>query len=290
MQRLKFVNPRGQEALFDLEAPYIFWRIEGISTPQAQPVFTQAAGQDGYTFHSLVLEPRQVILTGHVHGNSPEGIRLMYEERKRLNAVLNPVYGPGTLYYENDFDMWQIPAFTIESAYLDKLRNVQTLNIMFECPSPYWQSVKQHEILLAYVDGGLRFPVKTPGYFGTLGYRAVIDNDSDGYVPVEMYVDGGSVNPVIINKTTGEFIKIERQFSSGDQIYINTDPEKMEVSRIYIDPATNKPVKENAYGYLSFDSTLLQLIPGENDLTFTSDDENKRVRVRIYFRKRYAGV
>ena len=288
MQQLKFINARSAEFIFDLTAPYIFWKIDGLSVSPVTPIRTQAAGQHGYTLQDVLLENRTVRLTGHIHGKYL-GIPEMYGLRKQLNSVCNPVLGMGRLTYKNDYGEWQIPAFVSALPYADKIQNIQTLSISFECPSPFWLTTAQSFVSLAFIYGGLKFPLKTPGKLGTMGYRASIDNDSDVDTPVELLMDGGSLNPVILNKTTGEFIKLAKQMEPSDQLYINTDPEKLEVSLITTDEH-NQRVKSNAYGYITTDSTLFSLIPGSNELTFTSDDENRAVRIRISFYKRYVGV
>ena len=108
--------------------------------------------------------------------------------------------------------------------------------------------------------------------------------------PLELMMDGGSLNPVVLNKTTGEFIRLAKALQPADRLYINTDPEHLEVSLITMDPLTNREERSNAYGYLSGDSAMLRLAPGLNELVFTSDDENKRVKLTLSFYKRYIGV
>ncbi len=290
MQQLKFINSRGAEVDFDLGAPYIFWKVEGLEFPGVETVASQAAGQNGYTLHEILLEPRTVRIFGHVHGRGNDGVKAMYEARKKLNAVCNPLFGVGKLVYQNDFGTWWIPAFCGSEAYTVKIKEISTIVMNFECPSPFWLSDEATEIALAYVEGGLEFPLKTPGFFGSLGYRAVIDNDGDADIPLEITLGGGSVNPTITNKTTGEYICVERELLKDDKLYINTDPEKLEVSLIRVDPETNQEVKTNAYGHLSVGSSLLRIPAGVNDLIFHTDDENKRVKIRIRYYKRYVGV
>jgi len=294
MQRLTFINSRGQEVIFTNTDPYIFWRISGIELPAVQANFTQATGQHGYSLTGLLLESRIVTLTGHVHGknhkNGTNETALMYAQRRRLNAVCSPALGPGTLIYENSHGKWTAQAFCKDETYTNKLKNIQTLSISFECPLPFWLDSEQSQVMLAYVGGGLQFPLVTPAEFGMLGYRALADNSSDGPVPIEMYVTGGSENPKITNVTTGEFIHIERRVEEWEQIYINTDPEHMEVTLMSKHPVTGEDTRELAYGYLSNTSNLFSLVPGVNELTFDSDDENKTIRIRIYYHKRFAGV
>lgn len=287
MQKLKFINARGYEVAFEQKDPFVFWKIDGISLPSVEPVFSQSAGQSGYTLHSIVFDSRVISLTGHVI-NSPGNVAKMYEERRKLLHIISPSFGLGRLIYENDTGKWQIPAFCREAPYGEKIGAVQTLSISFECPTPFWQDYESSTVSLAYVQGGLQFPIRTPGFFGTLGYRAVVNNTGDVNAPMEIYIDGGSVNPTIKNVSTGEFIKVEQQMTEYDRLYINTDPENLKVEIIRTDGINE--TKENAYGYLSFDSSLFSLQPGNNEIIFTSDDENKRVKVRMYFRLLYSGV
>jgi len=119
-------------------------------------------------------------------------------------------------------------AFCKTAVYADKLRNFQTLNISFECTLPFWSEPAQSQAMLAYIGGGLEFPLVTPTEFDMLGYRSLVDNDSDATVPIEMHVDGGSENPKITNVTIGVLILIERRVETWEQLYINTDPEHME--------------------------------------------------------------
>lgn len=292
MQRLTYTNPKGERAVFDLTAPYIFWKVTGLELPPVEPRMTQATGQHGYTLHSILLDSRVITLTGHIHGkkNNESDTEAMYAARRRLNAVCNPLLGVGELLYENDSGRWKIAAFCRGNPYADKKHYIQTLDVSFECPSPFWLSYEQSAIMLAYVEGGLKFPLRTPNRFGTLGYRVTADIKSDVPVPLEFHIDGGSLNPIITNRTTGEFIKLEKHVESYESLYINTDSEKRAVILNGIDPVSGAATRHNAYGYLSHDSRLFSLAPGVNDLRFESDDENKKVRIRIYYHERYVGV
>ena len=110
MQRLKFINSRGAEIVFDNSAPFIFWQIEGLSVPPVMPIQTQAAGQDGYTLREIRLDSRSVSVSGHIVGTN-NNVRGLYELRRKIISVCSPHYGLGKLVYENDFGAWMIPAF-----------------------------------------------------------------------------------------------------------------------------------------------------------------------------------
>jgi hypothetical protein len=192
--------------------------------------------------------------------------------------------------YENDAGKWKIPAYCQGVQYQDRISSVQTIELTFECPSPFWLSYERQSILLAYVEGGINFPLKTPNNFGLLGYQVLADNQSDALTPLELYIEGGAINPVITNKTTGKFIKVEKYIQTHEMIYINTSEESTSVILHSVDPVTSEPTTENAYGYLSFDSDLFGLVPGVNDIRFESDDDNKSVRIRGYYNYRFGGV
>jgi hypothetical protein len=290
LQRLKFINALGHEVLFDNVPPFIFWKISGLGIPSVDVVFTQSGGQNGYTEHDLLLNERTVSLSCHIHG--PDGARQMYERRRELNRVCNPCLGLGTLIYTNDFGEWQTAAFCTGDPYGDKWQKSkgQTLDIYFECPSPFWLSAAPYQAGLVYISGGIEFPLITPSEGGNLGYLVNIDNDGDADTPLEIYIDGGSVNPIIKNETTGEFLQISQQMQTTDKLYINTDPDHLAVSLITTDAATGTETTTKAYGYLTDDSALFKLVPGMNVLTFHSDDDNKEIQIRIIYYKRYVGV
>jgi hypothetical protein len=236
-----------------------------------------------------LIDGRTVRLTGHVHGNN--GVKHMYEMRRQLNSVCNPMLGLGEMIYTNDNGSYRVMAYVNNNTYARKTKEFQTLDVSFRCPGGFLESAEQGQFFLAYIEGGLEFPLVTPAEFGMFGYRVEINNDGDDIMPVEMTMDGGGLNPVIQNQSTGAVIRIKKQVHYYEQLYINTDPENREVHHISIDTATNEPNRLNAYGYLSDDSELFLLAPGINVITFNSDDEeNKRVRIRGSFRKRYIGV
>lgn len=293
MQEVKFINANGEEIIFTSHQPYVFWKIDGLGVQNVETIYTQSPSQYGYSLNNLLLNERTITITGHIHGQGEDSLLEMYKIRRKLAKLLNPMLSMGKLIYKNDYREYEIGAFLKSHTNLDKYNSVglQTVELVFECPFPFFQDTEQNGVFLNYVEGGLEFPLVTPTEFGLFGYYVEVDNDSDCDLPVEMYVDGGSLNPTIKNETTGEFIKIEKPLASHEKLYINTDPEQIEVSIIRKDVETNKEVRENAYGYLTYDSTLFKLKTGINEFTFKSDDEeNKKVRVKIYYRKCYLGV
>ena len=234
----------------------------------------------------MLFDERVVQVTGHVFGAT--GDEAMYRLRKRVNSVCSPTLGLGTLIYENDAGRYYIGAFCNANPYADKYPLAQTLDIVFECPDPYWLSYDQYSTRLAYLEGTLTWPLITPGNLGMNQYQATIVNDGDAPAPIEMYIDGGAINPTVTNETTGEFITVSHYIDAFSRLYINSDPEELEVSLITTDLETNAEIRTNAYGYIS--GGPFKLAVGENKLTFKSDDDSLTVRIYIFYNKLYAGV
>lgn len=290
MQRLTYINARGQEIEFTNYAPYVFWKIKGLELPPVSVTSTQAVGQHGYTLDDILLESRLIQLTGHIHGRGEGGVELMYELRRKLTEVCNPLLGLGSLIYENNSGAYRIEAFCKSNPPNFKQLNLSTLDIAWECPNPFFKPKKPIVTQLAYIKSGIQFPLKAPNVWGALGYQITINNDGDAPAPLEFMIDGGAINPKIINETTGKFIQIERQLQTYDKMYINTDPENTTVEHITIDYETNEQVRTNAYGYLTPESELFSLALGKNLIRFASDDGNKRVKIGITYSTLYTGV
>jgi len=290
MQQLTFTNALGESVNFANAAPFVLWKVTGLEPPAVTVLKTQAPGQHGYTLEDTLLEARSVRLSGHVDGKFG-GLAELYGLRRRLSEVCNPLLGPGTLKYANDAGAWTIGAFCSAGGYGGRFKSLQSLDVVFECPSPFWLSEPQN-LYLSYIQGGMSFPINTPGLMGLKGYRAVAVNDGDAPAPLELFfdfsLDGGSVNPTVTNVTTGEFIRLARHVDTWNSLYINTGT--LEVSLISVDPVTNEPVSQNAYGYISMDSTLFKLAKGANTLVFSSDDGSEKVKVTLRYANMYAGV
>ena len=288
MQKVWFINALGQEAKFDDIPPYIFWKISGTALPDSDALGFRVPGRHGYTASGVLLNKRNIIVSGHIHGDNNS----FYNTRKSLLSVLSPGLGMGRLFYQNGSQVYFIPAFVKRSSYDDKENTLQTVTFTFECPSPFWRANNKAVIDLFYAGSGLEFPLVLPSMFGMINRSAKIFASGGAPVPVEFFIRGNAVNPVIANVTTNQSIKIKNEFLAEDMLYINTDREELTVQRIIKDPLTNEITKENAFGYLTGDSELFYLKPGENLIKYISDEEDDyyRSEIRLEFYERFAGV
>ena len=291
MQSIKYINPSGRELVIATSPPYIFESITGLGAPDVQLLTTSGVYQDGKSLHGLTMEDREIHVKFHVEGSSRED---MYRERRNAIRLAVPTLHRdgklGRLEYTNDHGTWQIPCAIKKGVDADKrLQNFNHCSITFYCPSPFWRSVQPDSERLTYLDAGLEFPleldVDLKVQFGARGYENSVYNYGDVPAPLKITITGPAAQPEIIKRTTGEFIRINRELSAGDKLVINTDPDNIEATILRAGGAT-----EAAFGYMDLDSTFFLADPGENRLEYQSGDDTTTALVEIEAQSWYGGV
>ena len=153
------------------------------------------------------------------------------------------------------------------------------------CPSPFWLDTFIEGEEFSYLMGGISFRLKIPTTFSYRGKRKTVINSGDVDAPVSIEFYGPGTNPVIYNETTDEFVKVKKELVEGEILKIDTSFGK---KRVEIERTDN--TKENAFGYIDLDSVFWQLIPGENILSYESNNDSEKTRVKITYKNRYVGV
>ncbi|MEV2911104.1 hypothetical protein ABNF65_21460 [Paenibacillus larvae] len=152
-------------------------------------------------------------------------------------------------------------------------------------PSVYWEDTEEKVRTLSYQDGGWRFPFKFPVRFSKRGSERNILNEGDVTAPIRIEFIGRAINPSVSNETTGEMILINRELSEGDKLIINTAKGKKDVKIIRADGTT-----ESTMNYIDLRSTFFGLQPGENTISYKSNDDTQNTRVVLYYTPLYVGV
>jgi len=282
MEQMTFINSRGEGVVLGNDWPYIVTKIEGTGAVPIDIQTQKSPFQDGVSYIDNVLEPRPIsIELMVVAGNQAE----MAERRRALINIFNPKLGPGKLIYELGNSKKEIdaiselaPVFPHAGDFSDVM---QPGLIQLFCPSPFWLDVFETSKEIVTWIGGLKFPLVLPTKFSLAGQRIVnIINDGDIETPVIIEIRGTANNPKIANKTTGEFIKINRTLLIGDVLTITTH-------------FGNKRVEingTNALHYIDLASTFFNLHPGDNVIEFSSESVNDDAGIKISFKRRYVGV
>ncbi len=292
MQKIVYENPLGQRVEFGLKRPYVLEKVSGIGAEDASLLTSEAAFVDGKSFGGLYLGDREVTATVHIHGADA---RALYENRQKLMALLCSGQSRegkmGRLEYENDFLKVWIPAVVKKGPQPGSKKGgyFTSVQLVFYCPDPAWRGMEQQVGRIAYVDGGMNFPLeidqKEGVRFGARGYSGVLYNEGDTPAPVEVSITGPAVNPEVRKMATGEYIRVRRQLYEGDTLTIRTDPFDTDVSITRASGAV-----EQAFGYLDLTSTFFRLEPGENKLQYFSEDDSTSSRIIVTSYSRYGGV
>ena len=104
-------------------------------------------------------------------------------------------------------------------------------------------------------------------------------NMGDVETPVKIEFQGPATNPKIENRTTGEYIQVQRNLSLGDTLLLTTDfgAKRVEINGV------------NAFHYIDLNSVFWQLRPGDNIVEYSSDEPTEPAAVVISYRNRYVG-
>lgn len=292
MQRIKFINPNGREVNIGLSPPYIFEKISGIGAEDADLVTTEPAMLNGTAFHGLYIKDREITLTMHIFGRTRSE---MYENRQALISLLSSSRSSdgavGRLEYSNDYITVWIPAIVMRGPQAtERAGNYnKSVQVVFYCPDPFWRAVTPEINKIAYIGGGLTFPLEidseTGVGFGAQGFEARMFNSGDAPAPLRIAITGPSTEPEVVKVSTGESIKIKRELYEGDVLVITTQPGARSVTI-----TRSAGTTEDAFGYIDLTSTFFLLSPGANTLRYVTGDASTTATILLEAYSRYGGV
>lgn len=284
MEKIIITNPRGESVTLDRFAnPYLLESLDGVGDTGVTNQAQTAPHQDGETAIDTILQTRYITVIASILGSTRESIRV---SRANLQHILNPKLGESLIRYEYDGGVKEIygkaeqmPSFKPG----DRLSNWhQRTQLVLRCSNPYWKSVEQvSDPMSAYI-GLFEYPVEYPVEYGTQGASQTFTNNGDVDVPVEIEFHGPATNPVVMNETTGAFIKINRDLQEGDILLLNTDPNDLYVM-------ING---ENVFNWVDASSILsgFVLVPGDNLISYSADAGQAQGIAKLTWKERYVGV
>lgn len=291
MFKLVFENSKG-ESVELFSRPYRLMRVDGLGDVGVDVQTQKAPFQDGESLIDTVLEPRYLQIEVKIIGDNSADVEA---KRRRLASVFNPKLQLGTLRYIRD-DMIReikavaesIPVFPDGST--NRGRTFQKAVINLIAPEPYWRSPTIEE-LPAYEklfewpsdywelgdDGNIYFEM------GLQRTERIVVNDGDAPMPFIIYFYGPAERPFIENRTTGEFIQINKRLEENEILKVDTE----EKSVVYIDPEGNET---NVFNWLDLSSTFFYLQLGENEIACNCVVSSLGKDFDIFYQKRYASV
>ena len=295
MQRLRVLNlGLNEEITFDsfggISEDILLSHIEGLGHPGATSQKSQGVVQDGCDAEDALLDNRVIKLTATIRTIDRERL---YQLRRRIYRIINPkTYNSKTgkrgellLYYTNDYKTYRIYARVEDSFdFKERIKNHDKTSISFLCTNPYLLDENDTLTDIKSSKGGMIFPLALPSTFSQVAFYKEVNNEGDTDTPLSIIFNGPAVNPKIINETTGEYIKINKEIGSQEQIVVNTESGKETVTLVTPNGT------ENAYNDIDLNSTFFNLIVGKNLLRYSSDSEITKDTVSVEFVNRYTGA
>lgn len=285
MQKVIFTNSRGQSVEFGSIPPYVITKIEGLGDVDAENQTQKAPFQDGSTFIDSNLEERFINITVGMYAPSLEKLS---DTRQHLASIFNPKLGEGLLQYIYGSKVKEIKAGPehvpiFPSGKDNRSDNFQIAIIDLKCSNPFWKSPEVTEE--PTFEPLFEFPFDGEFEMGIQRDERIIINDGDSPTPVEIEFYGPAVNPIITNKTTGEFIKVNRTLQEGEFMRINTTRGKKSVEFVSSDGSVT-----NVFNWIDLNSTFFELVVGENDIEYSADSDIQGAVVNIRYNKLYNAV
>ena len=289
MAKLKYINSNNKSIELRNAAPFLITTVDGLGSPQNEIYTQKSPYQDGVTVTGSSLESRNIVIEGKII-DSNRANRQTY--RNKLLSVFNPklngklIIDLGSEQKQIDCKVEQAPYFASESG-----QNHQDFSVSLIAPNPFWQDINTTKEEIAIWRGAWEFPWEIIEEGIELGYREpslIINVLNKGDVTTGMKIQFKAlatvVNPTLFNVNTREYFKVNRTMEAGEVITVTTHFQNKRVE------LNKNGVISNAFNWIDFQSTFLQLDPGDNLLRYDASSGLDNLEVSIYFNPQYLGV
>lgn len=266
-------------------APFLLQSVDGLGDVDADTQTQKSPFQDGSTYIDSVLQERAISLEIVIIASDKP---TLFKHRQFLASVFNPKLGQGILRYENGETIREIEAVpdgvpVFPSGKENRGPTFQKALVNLLCPNPFWKSPEITEE--PTFEPLFHFPFEGVFEIGIQRDKRIIVNDGDAPAPLYIEFFGPAVNPIIINRTTGEFIKVNQTLQEGEVMKIDTTPGKKSVYFVQTDGS-----ERNVFNWIDLNSTFFQLVVGENEIEYSADSDIQGAIVNISYRKLYNAV
>lgn len=289
-EKITYENDRGQRIEIAYSFPYFLQSLNGADGTNAEITKVSGIGQDGSTITNVNLIDRPLQILGSIKGESKEEIA---RYRAKLLQVFNPKV-KGWLQYEYGDTKRRIRC-QVENAPVFSKKNKsykqQEFLVNLICPNPFWQDVVETKEEVAIWRGALEFPLELLEEGIEIGFREpslIVNVYNAGDVACGMKIQFKAlatvVNPSLFNVNNREYFKINKTMEAGEIITVTTHFQNKKVE------LNKNGVVSNAFNWIDFQSTFLQLDVGDNLLRYDADDGLENLEVSIYFTPQYLGV
>lgn len=283
MYTLKVENESGEVLNLSTSKNYTVYKMTGLNPPKVTVNSSVNTTQDGSTINSTRIGNRNLVIYMTLEGDI---------EANRINLYKYfPPKKTVKIYYTNGTRDVYIEG-VVESIECDFFSKKEIAQISLICPKPYFKNVDMlttsfsdvsplFEFPFSIEKEGIEFSAITPNI------RKVIINtgDAETGIIMELFAAGGTVvNPVIYDVLRRTQMRLNFTLLQSDMIRINTNAGEKSIELI------RNGVTTNAMGYMSQDSTWLQLETGDNVFTYDTDQGGSNLQITFKTTAIYSGV
>lgn len=249
-----------------LELKYVT-AVQGLGTPPVNIATSGVFNQDGVSFNSVWYQARPVTVSFDIRGNN---YATAVAERRAVAQFFADKRPKTFIYTRNDWSVYLYPVYLAApvDTGIDEIR-ILSASLQFLAANPYlkrdipFSSVALETPELEYDEiSGFEYPLEGAEYSRAQQSFPVV-NSGDVNSPTVIHFIGGATNPYVQNDTTGKRVTITKVLESDEMLVI--DSEKRTVQVIDKDGNSN-----NAFQYLQAYSEFIELVPGENIISFGS--------------------
>ena len=279
-----YTNTGGESLTFKQTRPFFLTKIHGVGQTRQSVNTFRAPDQDGAFYISGTVDMRNITLEGSIVADTPEAA---YAYRKHLLRIFTPKK-QGVFFFRGK----QIPCVVEEAELSAGIRErMPGFFISLLCPLPFFETPDEVRVELAAWESKFEFPLEIPVSGIELGARQpsqiiTVDNIGDVACGCRIVFKAlGTVNdPEIMNVDTGQYIRVNKTMSAGEEIRIFTYFAGKRIINLV------GQVEENAFHLLDTGSTFIQLEAGRNVLRYDAALNTDLLEVSIFYRPQFLGV
>lgn len=282
MFTLKLINEFQKELELTHKDDYKVTSITGLNPPGATISTSTVAGFDGERYNSSRLNKRNVVITVVINENVAKNL-------DEFNKLLLPKRYLKISYATKEKNVY-IEGY-IESFEYDHFSNKVKCQISVVCPKPYWRAQDVEMAKMSPVVDLFEFPFSIPAegiafgeYVGSMSEYFTNPGNVETGVLIDIEATKKVKNPLIVNATTGQQMKLLIVIDEGDHITINTERGNKSII------LERNGEKTNALNTLDDTSEWLRLAPGSNRINYNADSGADNMLITIKCPILYGGV
>lgn len=263
MKTATYISDNGKQIFLGAKPPFMLRNI--TTNVGGRSIVSVAPLQDGQTELSTSLATRIILLTGSVtaYGNKKKAAdKVLDEYVSELGYIFNPKIG-GTLIIHTNLEDREIRCRPVATPALGvKNVNSRYLDIELIADYPYFESRRVYSSWIGFTKGTFKFPLTLPTTFGETNTKLIVNNTTPLDIAVRIEVSRTELDDIVVtNKTTGEFIAINKAIAADQKLIIDTKEKRADVYD------SDGSWVMNATNWISLDSTWFKLVPGSNEIT-----------------------